>query len=336
MTELLSRRAFAKSLASIPVLTVGSTIGQLSPAMAQTKYPSRPVTIVVPFGAGGVGDLTTRLAALRLSEKLGQQFVIENKPGAGGIVAARAVVGAAPDGYTLGLVANGTAVSVAMFKSLPIDPVKQFEMISLMGTFDLVIVTSTDSPYRSLSDFIATAKAKPGALNIGTISVGSGQHLTAELLKMTTGIDVQIIPYKTSGDVVTALLRNDVQIGVEIPAAVNSVLADHKVRGLATTGLKRSQVKELADIPTAQEQGIAGFEVVSWNGFFAPVGTPKEIIAALNTALHEIMAEPSIQKRYLDLGVLAEASSPEDLKGKLISDIKKWSDVIQRAGIERR
>ncbi|MBX3554280.1 MAG: tripartite tricarboxylate transporter substrate binding protein [Pseudolabrys sp.] len=336
MTKRFSRRTFAKSLASVSMLMAGSTVGQFSPAMAQAKYPSRPVTIVVPFGAGGVGDLTARLAAMRLSEKLGQQFVIENKPGAGGIVAARAVTGAAPDGYTLGLVANGTAVSVAMFKSLPIDPVKQFEMISLMGTFDLVIVASADSQYQSLRDFIAAAKAKPGALNVGTISIGSGQHLAAELLKMTAGVDVQIVPHKTSGDVITSLLRNDVQIGVEIPAAVNSVLADHKVRGLATTGLKRSQVKELAGIPTVQEQGIAGFEVVSWNGFFAPVGTPKDIIATINTALHEIMAEPDIQKRYLDLGVLAEASSPADLKDKLISDIKKWSDVIQRAGIERR
>jgi len=273
---------------------------------------------------------------LQLSEKLGQQFVIENKPGAGGIVAARTVIGAKPDGYTLGLVANGTAISVALFKSLPIDPVTQFEMISLMGTFDLVIVAAADSPYKSLNDFIAAAKAKPGTLNIGTISVGSGQHLTAELFKMAAGIDVQIIPHKTSGNVVTSLLRNDVQIAVEIPAAVSGVLVDNKVRGLATTGPKRSQVASLAGIPTAQEQGIANFDVISWNGFFAPVGTPKEIIATINTAIRETMSEPAIQKRYLELGVKAESSSPAALKDKLVSDIKKWADVIQRAGIERQ
>lgn len=334
--RLVSRRTFSKTLASTSLLTVGGLISATTHVTAQDKYPSRPVTIVLPFGAGGVGDLTARLAALQLSEKLGQQFVIENRPGAGGIVAARAVVGARPDGYTLGLVANGTAISVALFKSLPIDPVAQFEMISLMGTFDLVIVVAADSPYKSLNDFIAAAKAKPGTLNIGTISIGSGQHLTAELFKMAAGIDVQVVPHKTSGNVVTSLLRHDVQIAVEIPAAVSGVLADNKVRGLATTGPKRSQVANLAGIPTAQEQGIADFDVVSWNGFFAPIGTPKEIIVSINTAIREIMSEPAIQKRYLELGVQAKASSPAELKEKLVSDIKKWSDVIQRAGIERQ
>jgi len=332
----ISRRTFSRALASVPLLAAGSSISATTRAIAQAKYPSRPVTIVLPFGAGGVGDLTARLAALQLSEKLGQQFVIENKPGAGGIVAARAVIGAQPDGYTLGLVANGTAISVAMFKSLPIDPVTQFEMISLMGTFDLVIVAAADSPYKSLNDFIVAAKAKPGTLNIGTISIGSGQHLTAELLKISAGIDAQIVPHKTSGNVITSLLRHDVQIAVEIPAAVSGVLADNKVRGLATTGPNRSQVARLADIRTAQEQGIAGFDVVSWNGFYAPVGTPTEIIATINTAIHEIMSEPAIQKQYLELGVQAKASSPAELKERLVSDIKKWAEVIQRAGIERQ
>jgi tripartite-type tricarboxylate transporter receptor subunit TctC len=333
--SLINRRAVSKALAFSPLLAAGSLMSATMHVAAQDKYPSRPVTIVLPFGAGGVGDLTARLAALQLSEKLGQQFVIENKPGAGGIVAARAVIGAKPDGYTLGLVANGTAISVSLFESLPINPVTQFEMISLMGTFDLVIVAAADSPYKTLNDFIAAAKAKPGALNIGTISIGSGQHLTAELFKTAAGIDAQIVPHKTSGDVVTSLLRHDVQIAVEIPAAVSGVLADNKVRGLGTTGPKRSQVANLAGIPTVQEQGIANFDVVSWNGFFAPVGTPKEVISVLNTTIREIMSEPAIQKRYLELGVQAEASSPAELKDKLVSDIKKWTDVIQRAGIKK-
>ena len=329
----LDRRTFVTTLALVSVLATGAFSGQ---AAAQDKYPSRPVTIVLPFGAGGVGDVTARLAASELSNQLGQQFVIENKPGAGGIVAARAVTSAAPDGYTLGLVANGTAISAAMFKTLPIDPVKQFEMISLLGTFDLVVVAAADSPYKTLQDFLAAAKAQPGKLNIGTIAVGSGQHLTASLLKVAAGIDAVVVPHKTSVDVTTSLLRGDVQIVVEIPAAIRSLLAGNKVRILATTGPTRSKVAELKDIPTAQEAGVPGLDVVSWNGFFAPVGTPPEVIETINAALRKVLADPAMQKRYLDLGVEAQASSPAELKDKLTSDIRKWKDVMQRAGIPQQ
>ena len=329
----LSRRMFVASVACFPLLTLG---GPLSSANAQNAYPTRPVTIVLPFGAGGVGDVTARLVAGELSKKLGQPFVIDNRPGAGGIVAARAVTNATPDGYTLGLVANGTAISAAMFKSLPVNPVTQFEMISLLGTFDLVIVTAADSPYRSLRDFVAAAKAQPDKLDIGTISVGSGQHLTAELLKVSAGIKAEIIPHKTSGDVMASLLRKDVDVVIEIPAAIRGLLADKKIRVLATTGPKRSQVADLAGIPTAQEQGAAGLDVVSRNGLYAPVNTPKDVITMVNSAMREILADAIIQKRYLELGVQAEASSPAELKDKLVSDIQKWSDVMQRAGIEKQ
>ncbi len=329
----LNRRLFLAFLASVPLLAAR---GPFDGAVAQNKYPVRPVTIVLPFGAGGVGDVTARLVAGELSKKLGHPFVIENRPGAGGIVAARAVTNAAPDGYTLGLVANGTAISAAMFKTLPVDPVTQFEMISLLGTFDLVIATSAASPYQSLRDFVTAAKARPGKLNIGTISVGSGQHLTAELLKVSAGIKAEIVPHKNSGDVMTSLLRQDIDAVVEIPAAIRGLLADKKIRVLATTGSKRSQLKELAGVPTAQEQGVAGLDVVSWNGFYAPVGTPKDVIATLNAAMREVLADAAIQKRYLELGVQAEASSPAELKDKLVSDIKKWTDVMQRAGISKQ
>jgi tripartite-type tricarboxylate transporter receptor subunit TctC len=327
----ITRRAFSASLAALPA---AAALGAPFVARAQEKYPSRPVTIVLPFGAGGVADVTSRLAAERLGEKLGQRFVIENRPGAGGITAARAVLSAKPDGYRLGLVTNGTAISVALFKSLPFDPVKQFEMISQMGTFELVMITGANSPYKTLADFVKAAKEQPGKLNVGTITVGSTQNLTAELLKISAGINFQIVPHRTTPDVTVTLLRNDVQLAVEFPAAVRGVLGDGKARALATTGLKRSPA--MPNVPTVQEAGVAGFEVVSWNGFFAPAGAPKEVVTTLNAALREILSDAEVKKRYSALGIEAAPSSPEELKARLVSDIEKWSNVIAKAGIPKQ
>ncbi len=172
---------------------------------AQAKWPDHPVKLVLPFGAGGVADVTSRILADKLGDKLGQRFVIENMPGPGGIQAARAVVAAAPDGYTFGLVTNGTAISVAAFNSLPFDPVKDFDMVSTIGLFDLVFAVNADSEYKTLGDFIKAAKAAPGKLNIGTIAVGGTQNLGAELFKSLADINVQIVPYRNSPDIVVAL-----------------------------------------------------------------------------------------------------------------------------------
>ena len=330
----ISRRAFNAGLAAFPAAAAGGMLGAPSVANAQAKYPARPVTIVLPFGAGGVADVTSRIAADKLGEKLGQRFVIENRPGAGGITAARAVLSAKPDGHTLGLVTNGTAISVALFKSLPFDPVKQFEMISLMGTFELVMITSANSPYKTLGDFVNAAKQQPGKLNVGTITIGSTQNLAAELLKISAGINFQIIPHRTTPEVTVALLRDDVQLVVEFPAAVRGVLGDGKARALATTGTRRSPA--MPNVPTAQEAGIPGYEVVSWNGFFAPSGTPKAAIDTVNAARREILADAEVKKRYAALGVEAKASSPEELKARLVDDIAKWSNVIAQAGIPRQ
>ena len=187
------------------------------PATAQ-KYPDRPVKIVLPFGPGGVADVTARLVAEKLGDKLGQRFVIENMPGAGGISAANAVINAPPDGHTIGLVTNGTAISVALFKNLPFDPVRDYAMVSTIGTFDLVFAVNAESPFKTLGDFIAATKRDPGKLNIGTINVGGTQNLGAELLRLTAKLDVQIVPYRNSPDIVVALLRNDMQMLVEFPA----------------------------------------------------------------------------------------------------------------------
>src|SRR4051794_37112432 len=301
---------------------------------AQAKWPERPVKIVLPFGAGGVADATARIMADKLSQKFGERVVIENMPGAGGIAAAKAVAGAAPDGYTMGFVTNGTAISVAAFKSLPFDPVKDFDMVSMLGEFDLVLVVNGKSEYKTLADFIKAAKAEPGKLNIGTIAVGGTQNLGAELFKSLADLKVTIIPYKNSPDIVVALLRNDVQMLVEFPPAVKGQVASGELRLLATSGPKR--FPSMPDVPTVEEAGIKGYEVTSWNGVFAPKGTRPEVIVTLNKALAEVLALPDIKARFLDLGVVAKPSSPEELLALLKADIAKWADVIDKAGIEKK
>src|SRR6476661_6281970 len=192
-------------------------------------WPEKPIKIVLPFGAGGVADVTSRLLADKLGQKFGERVVIENMPGPGGINAARAVITAPPDGYTMALVTNGTAISVAAFKSLPFDPVKDFEPVSMVGTFDLVFVVNGESEYKTLGDFIKVAKAQPGKLNIGTIAVGGTQNLGAELFKSMASLNVAIVPFRRSPDVVTGLVRNDVQMLIDFPPAIAGQVAAGKL-----------------------------------------------------------------------------------------------------------
>jgi tripartite-type tricarboxylate transporter receptor subunit TctC len=302
-------------------------------ARAQQHYPNRPVRFILPFAAAGVADITARLAAEKFGDKLGQRFVVENQPGPGGIAAARAVLSQAPDGYTIGLVTNGTAISAAIYKALPFDPVKDFATISTIGAFDLVFATNMDSEFKTLEEFIKAARAAPGKLNVGTINVGGTQNLAAELLKASAGVNVQIIPYRGTPDVIIALLRSDVQLMVDFYAPMKSTMQDNKIRAVATTGMQRSPF--LTDVPTVAEAGVPGYEVVSWNGVFAPRGTPTDIIDLLNKTIREIVAMPDVKQRYAELGIEAKASTPEELKARLAADIGKWAAVIERAGIPK-
>ena len=303
------------------------------PANAQT-YPDRPVKIVLPFGAGGVADVSSRIIADKLGERLGQRFVIENMPGAGGIAAAKAVLSAPPDGYTLGLVTNGTAISAAIFNKLPFDPVTEFDMISTLGTFDLVFAVNAGSPFRTLADFVAAAKAAPGKLNVGTVNVGGTQNLGAELLKTAAGIDVQIVPFRNSPDIVVGLLRDDVHMMVDFPPAVKGQVDDGKLRLLATSGPKRSAF--MPNLVTVAEAGVPNYEVTSWNGMFAPRGTPQQVVATINATLRDVLALPDVKQRLLELGIEARPSSPEELMTLYKADVKKWDAVIVKAGIEKR
>ena len=258
----------------------------------------------------------------------------DNRIGGGGHIGAEIVAHAPPDGYTLGLITNGTAISVAAFNSLPFDPVKQFEMISTLGLFDLVLAVNAQSDFKALGDFLKAATANPGKLNIGTIAVGSTQNLGAELFKSMANLNVVIVPFKNSPDVVVALLRNDVQMLVEFPPAIQGQVNDNKLRVLASSSPKRTPLAP--DVPTVAEAGVKGYEVESWNGVFAPKGTPKDVVDKVNKAMHEILAQEDIKASFAKVGVIAHAGTPEELMGRLTADIKKWNAVIDKAGIPRK
>ncbi len=330
----MAHRHFAARRFLGRILMVGALAIAPLTAHAQGKYPDKPVKLVLPFGAGGVADITARLVAEKLSEKLGQRFVVENNPGAGGITAARAVLQSPADGYTLAILTNGTAVSVGLFNKLPFDPVKDFAPVSSMGYFDLIFVTSADGPYKTLADFIKAAKAKPGTLNLGTIAAGSSQNLGAELFKSTAGIDVVIVPFKTSGEVLVGLERNDVQMAAEFYAALRGGLDAKKFIPVGTSGVKKADY--LPGAPTVKEAGGGNFEVTSWNAVFAPAGTPTDVIKVLNKAMNEVLADPDVKKKALELGIEAKGSTPQEIQDRLKADIAKWSAVIEKAGIQKR
>jgi tripartite-type tricarboxylate transporter receptor subunit TctC len=311
-----------------------ATLSLLVISAAEAKYPDRSVRIVLPFAAGGVADITARIVAEKLGDKLGQRFYVENQPGAGGIAAARSVISSPPDGNTLALLSNGTAVSVSLFKKLPFDPLKDFAPISSLGYFDFIFATGANAPFKTLSDFVAVAKTKPGSLNVGTINVGSTQNLSAELFKTAAGIDFTIIPYRGTPEIQVALLQGDVSLMIDSYSSMKGNLADGKLRALASSGGHRSEATP--EIASVTESGVSGYDVLSWNALFAPSGTPPDIIKTLNDALREILADADVKKRLLELGIEARASTPEEISDRLKSDINKWARVIEKAGIQKQ
>lgn len=322
----VTRRTLGLMLAAAPLAPVA--------ANAQAAYPTKPVRVLVPFGPGGVADITVRIVAERLGDKLGQRFVIENNPGAGGITAARAALSGGKDGYTLILLSNGTSTAVPLFSHLPYDPLKDFVPISTMGYFSCVFMVNAASPFQTLGDLLKADREKPGTVNVGTITVGGTQNLTAHLFNSTAGAHLVVVPFRTSPDIVVGLLRNDVQLDIDFYAALKPTLEGGKGRAIATSGPQRSP--ELPNVPTVQEAGVAGFDVVAWNGVYAPTGTPQDVIDTLNKALHEVLAEPDLKKRALDLGIDIRASTPAELDQRMRSDIVKWGKVIADAHIPKQ
>jgi tripartite-type tricarboxylate transporter receptor subunit TctC len=268
-----------------------------------------------------------------MAESLGQAVVIDNKPGAGGVAAGDAVAKAEPDGHTLLLMSNGTAVSAGLFKSLPFDAVRDFAPISTLGHFDIAVLTAADAPYKSMAELLAYAKANPGKMNVGTINIGSTQNLAAELFKTRAGLDFMIVPFNGTPAITTALRGHQVDVVVEILGPMMGQVQSKALRVLAVMGDTRAS--QLPDVPTLMQSGITDFDVSSWNALAAPAKTPKDVIARLNHEVQAALNAPDVKKRLFDLNVEAKGSTPEQLGKLLQSDIKRWSEVIARAGVPK-
>jgi tripartite-type tricarboxylate transporter receptor subunit TctC len=321
-------------LASAAALGLAGAIPRL--ALAQAGFPSKPLKIVVPNAPGGAADLTARTIAEKLSASLGKPVLVDNRPGAGGVVAGELVARAEPDGHTLLLVSSGTAVSQALFKSQPFDALKDFAWISTMATFDLAIVVAQNSRFKTLAEMLAYARANPGKLNIGTPQIGTTQQLAAELFKSSAGIDAQVVPFNGTPPMITALRGGQLDAGLDILGPLMPQLTAKSLRALAVLGDKRAP--QLADVPAARESGgaLATFKASSWNGLAAPAKTPHDVVMRLNREVQAATAQPDVHQRLLELNLVAQGSTPEQLGALMASEVKRWSEVIARAKIPRQ
>ena len=304
-----------------------------APQVAAQTYPSKPIRLLVPFGPGGVGDITSRAVMQKMSESIGQQIIIDNRPSAGGIVATETVAKSDPDGYTLYLMNNTNAVSAAMFKKLPYDTVKDFETVSTIGGFSIVVLVSPDSPAKTIKELIAQAKSSGGKFNIGSINIGTTQHLSAELFKSMAALDITGVPFNNTAGVLTALRGNSLQVAMEFLPPVLSQIRANALRAIAVTSLTRSPM--LPNVPTLNESGLPGYEVNSWNGIAVAAKTPKAIVERLNKEIHAAVNSPLIAQRFQELGVSQNLSTPEGMRKLLVEEIAKWNALIDKTKIQR-
>jgi len=292
-------------------------------------YPSKPIRVIIPFGPGGLADVTLRLAGEPLGEGLGQRLVIENRPGAGGVAATTNILNSEADGYTLIVLTNGTTIAETLFDKLPYQITEDLVPVSSVTWFDLVLLVHPDAGVESLEALLAE---KGNDLKIATINPGSTQNLTAELFNTRSGIDATIIPYRTTPDVLGALLRQEVDLVIDAYTALKGAIDSGQARPVAVTGESRNPA--MPDVPTVTEAGIEGFVVTGWNALYAKAGTPPEILRQLNDSVARVVNTQDIQNRFRELGVEARATSAEQMQERLLDDIEKWRQVIETAGID--
>jgi tripartite-type tricarboxylate transporter receptor subunit TctC len=304
----------------------------LPAAATADDWPTKPIHMMVGFGAGGGTDVATRIVAEPLGEVLGQRIVVENKPGAGGTIAGDLVAKGSKDGYNALMISTGHTVSAAMIKSQAYDAVKDFTPVGIIANSAIAVVVPKDSPANDLQGLIEFIKKEPGKYNYATIGVGSTQHLTAELFRQRAGLQAQAVSFRTTGEVVTALLRKDVAFAVDLAHAVKGQVASGELRLLALATGKR--FPSMPNVPTMIEAGMPGFEVNGWYGMVYPAGVPAEVIAKTHKALTSVLSRDTVKKQLENIGAEAALSSPEAF-GKLIAEeVVRWRDVAKAAGLE--
>jgi len=321
--------AIRAALAALVISIVG-----LPPSLFAQDWPKQPIRIVVGFGAGGGTDIAARIVAQPLSELLGQPVVVENRVGGGGTTAAEAVARAPKDGYTALMMSNAHAVSAAVYKTLRYDPIADFQMMSMVGTAGLVLVTTPNFPAKDLKEVIAQAKANPGKLNFGSPGVGTTQHFAAEYMKQLAGLDIQHVPYRSTPAALTGLIAGEVQLVVELVQTVQAQIQAGTLRAIAVTSPQRFPA--VPDIPTFAESGLPGYDVTSWYGLSFPAGTPSGIVERTNTALRSLLATEAVRTQILKVGALVRSSTPDELKAHIAEEITKWKAVREKANIEQQ
>ncbi|OZI31011.1 hypothetical protein CAL29_23980 [Bordetella genomosp. 10] len=328
-----SRRTLMGRLSSRAVAAVlGLAMLHAASAVAAPDYPDKPVRLIVGFPPGGSTDVLARMVANGLSQKLGRQFIVENKPGASGMIGANEVAKARPDGYTLLFSSSTLATYRALYPTTPFDASKDFEPVSLVATTPYLLVVHPSLPVHSVSELIAYAKAHPGEINYAASAPGGGQHLAWEMFKRMNGVDLLYVPYAGTGALTPDLLAGRLQAAIDNVAVLAQQVRARTLRPIAVTGPKRSAL--LPGVPTAIESGLPGFDVVGWFAVFAPANTSSQVTARLSQAIGEIMREPAMRKAFEDLGADPDVRGPEALREFLASETSRWGKLIQDAGIK--
>ena len=302
-----------------------------SAALAQTDWPNKPVKILIGFGAGGGTDVATRIVAEGLSEVLGQQFAVENRPGAGGTIAGGIAARSPKDGYTAVALSMGHSVSAVMVKNVPYDPVNDFAPIGIFTNSAIVVAVGKSSPATDLKSLVAMINKDPGKYNYSTVGLGSTQHLIAEDLVQRTGMKAQAVAYKTTGEVVTALIRGDSAFAVDLYHAIRGQVDAGELRVLATATPTRWG--PIPNVPTVAET-LPGFGVLGWYGLAFPAGTPQPVIDKLRGALKEVLSRDAVKKKLEGVGAVANLSTPEEFKKTIESDINGFKEVAGKAGLQ--
>jgi len=305
--------------------------GSLAPASAQQPYPVKPIRIISPFAPGGGNDVLCRTVAQKLAENLKQQVLVENRPGANGIIGTEAAARSAPDGYTIVLIPSGHAVNATLYRKLPYDSIRDFTPITLVGSSPLVLAVHPSVPAKNVKELAALAKARPGQFTYGSAGVGSSGHLAGALFETMTGTKLVHIPYKGMGLAVSDLIGGQVTLTFGTSLSVVPHVRSGKLRALATTGAQRSPA--LPDLPTVAESGIPGYEASLWYAFVGPARLPPEIVHRLNSEIVAVLGLPDVRERLASQGVEARPSTPEEFARLLVTDLERWAKVVQRAGV---
>ncbi len=311
-------------------LAAAGTAATLGEQASANAWPSRPISVIVPYTPGGSTDVTARIVGERLSAVLGQRLIIDNKPGAGGNLGMEITARAAPDGYTLGINTTAHAINMTLFKTLGYDALGSFEPVALLTENPLVLVVPPNSPVKTAKDLIARAKEKPGALNVATSGLGQSTHLAGELFASMGGIKLTFVPYRGSAPAIADVVAGHVDLMFDTTQSVLPQLADGRLRALAITSAERLPIAK--DIPTVAETVLPGYVAIAWNGLVAPKGTPAEIVARLNAETVKAMGEPEVAAKFTALGAVSRPLSPDAFRSFIKDEIAKWGEVVRQSG----